>query len=261
MPVGSTPTPCRSASSRDALMRVSVFGLGYVGCVSAASFAGDGHRRRRRRRQRRQGRGDQCRPQPDRRAGPRRAARRSAWRTGGCARRPTRRTPFATPTSRCSASARRAARTAASTCTYLERVSEQIGAALRDKDAYHVVVVRSTVLPGTTHERRHPGARARIGQEVRRGLRRVGEPGVPARRHGAEGLPQAAADAGRPQPRRRRERHDCALPGDRRAADQHQHPRRRDDEVHQQHLARAEGRASRTRSATCARSWTSTATR
>ena len=24
-------------------MRVSVFGLGYVGCVSAASFSGDGH--------------------------------------------------------------------------------------------------------------------------------------------------------------------------------------------------------------------------
>jgi GDP-mannose 6-dehydrogenase len=35
--------------------------------------------------------------------------------------------------------------------SYLIRVCEEIGDCLKDKSSYHVVVVRSTVLPGTTH--------------------------------------------------------------------------------------------------------------
>lgn len=34
---------------------------------------------------------------------------------------------------------------------YVRRVAEQIGSAIKDKAAYHLVVVRSTVLPGTVH--------------------------------------------------------------------------------------------------------------
>jgi len=40
--------------------------------------------------------------------------------------------------------------------TFVERVCQQIGAALADKQDYHVVVVRSTMLPGSTEERLIP---------------------------------------------------------------------------------------------------------
>jgi GDP-mannose 6-dehydrogenase len=35
--------------------------------------------------------------------------------------------------------------------SYVERVAKEIGSVLKDKPDYHVVVVRSTVLPGSTH--------------------------------------------------------------------------------------------------------------
>jgi GDP-mannose 6-dehydrogenase len=131
-------------------MRVSVFGLGYVGSVSAAAFASDGH----------DVVGVDVNPD------------KVAAVNGG-------HSPIVEPglepllaqvvaDGRLRATVDTAAAVAQSEAslvcvgtpsrkngsldlTYLERVSEQIGAALRDKSDYHVVVVRSTVLPGTTH--------------------------------------------------------------------------------------------------------------
>ncbi len=132
-------------------MRVSVFGLGYVGCVSAASFAGDGHEV----------------------VGVDVNADKVASINAGCS-------PIVEPgledlLGECASQGRLRATTdtddairstdVSLLCVgtpsrkngsldlqYLERVSEQIGRSLRDKKDYHVVVVRSTVLPGTTHD-------------------------------------------------------------------------------------------------------------
>src|SRR5207237_6766172 len=131
-------------------MRVSVFGLGYVGSVSAASFAADGHVV----------------------VGVDVNADKVAASNAG-------RSPIVEPglddlLARNAAEGRLRATTNAAEAiadtevsllcvgtpsrkngsldlTYLERVSEEVGAALTNKSTYHVVVVRSTVLPGTTH--------------------------------------------------------------------------------------------------------------
>lgn len=48
----------------------------------------------------------------------------------------------------------------------VDRVSERIGDALARKDAYHVIVVRSTMLPGSTEERVIPALERRSGKRV-----------------------------------------------------------------------------------------------
>src|SRR4029079_18881017 len=132
-------------------MKVSVFGLGYVGSVSAASFAADGHHV----------------------VGVDVNAEKVAAINAG-------RSPIVEPgldelLARNAAEGRLRATTSTAEAindtevsllcvgtpsrkngsldlSYLRRVSEQVGAALKAKSTYHVVVVRSTVLPGTTHE-------------------------------------------------------------------------------------------------------------
>ncbi|RPJ66866.1 MAG: nucleotide sugar dehydrogenase [Acidobacteria bacterium] len=132
-------------------MKVAVFGLGYVGCVSAAALAEDGH--------------DVIGVDVN----PDKAASVNEGRS-----------PIVEPgLEQLIARGREAGRLRATTDTgeavaasdvsllcvgtpsrkngsldlqYLKRVSEEIGGELRRASGYHVVVVRSTVLPGTTHE-------------------------------------------------------------------------------------------------------------
>jgi GDP-mannose 6-dehydrogenase len=133
------------------MMRVSVFGLGYVGSVSAACFAEDGHDvvgvdvapakvaalNEGRSPIVEKGLDDLIRENT--KSGRLRATTSTADAVRGtdlslvCVGTPSR-------------------KNGSLDLTYLERVAEQIGEALRAKDDYHVVVIRSTVLPGTTHE-------------------------------------------------------------------------------------------------------------
>jgi GDP-mannose 6-dehydrogenase len=53
---------------------------------------------------------------------------------------------------------------------YLVRVCEEIGTVLRDKATYHVVVVRSTVLPGTTHDVLIPALERQSGKKYGEGF-------------------------------------------------------------------------------------------
>jgi GDP-mannose 6-dehydrogenase len=132
-------------------MKVSVFGLGYVGSVSAASFAADGHTvvgvdvNRDKVASLNEGRSPIVEKGLDEliRENTANGRLRATTRTADAVRDTELSLICVGTPSRKNGSL---------DLTYLERVAEQIGEALKDKDDYHVVVVRSTVLPGTTHE-------------------------------------------------------------------------------------------------------------
>src|SRR5689334_7581036 len=132
-------------------MKVSVFGLGYVGSVSAASFAADGHTvigvdvNADKVASLNEGRS------PIVEKGLDELIEASAANGSLRATTSTDEAVQATDLSLlCVGTPSR--KNGSLDLSYLERVCEQIGSALTEKADYHVVVVRSTVLPGTTHE-------------------------------------------------------------------------------------------------------------
>ncbi len=150
-------------------MRVSVFGLGYVGSVSAASFAADGHEvigvdvNADKVATVNAGRSPIVEPGLE-----------SLIRTvvnEGSLRATT------SPDEAVSASdvslvcvGTPSRRNGSLDLSYLTRVVEEIGDAIRRKDAYHVVVIRSTVLPGTTHGVVIPALEAHAGKKYGEGF-------------------------------------------------------------------------------------------
>ena len=131
-------------------MKVSVFGLGYVGCVSAAAFASEGHDVvgvdviQDKVDAVNEGRSPIVEPGLDDLLQRGIAERRLRATTS------TEEAVRATELSLvCVGTPSR--KNGSLDLSYLLRVCEQIGTVLREKDSYHVVVVRSTVLPGTTH--------------------------------------------------------------------------------------------------------------
>src|SRR5712691_11163420 len=139
-----------SRDSEEPKMKVSIFGLGYVGSVSAGSFAADGHRvvgvdvNADKVAAINAGASPVVEPGLDellaRNAG---EGRLRATTNAAEAIDETEVSLLCVGTP--------SRRNGSLDLTYLARVSEEVGAALGDKSAYHVVVVRSTVLPGTTH--------------------------------------------------------------------------------------------------------------
>src|SRR3954464_10667187 len=150
-------------------MRVSVFGLGYVGSVSAAEFAADDHEV------------IGIDVNPDKVASVN-AGRSPIVEPGledllaeGVAQKRLRATTSTAEAVNdtdlsliCVGTPSR--KNGSLDLSYLVRVCEQIGEALKTKKDYHVVVVRSTVLPGTTHGKVIPALESSSGRKYGEGF-------------------------------------------------------------------------------------------
>ena len=157
------------------MSQVSVFGLGYVGCVSAACFAKEGHTvigvdvsstkvdliNAGKATIVEEGIGELVERMV-------KSGRLSATTDSAAAVRKSSISLIAVGTpSRSNGSLE---------LDYIERVCTQIGEALREKDEPHVVVIRSTVLPGTIHDVVVPALERGSGKRAGKGFHAVSNP-------------------------------------------------------------------------------------
>ena len=150
-------------------MRVSVFGLGYVGSVSAASFAADGH----------EVIGVDVAPDKVAAVNEGRSpivepGLEALLQEGVAAKRLRATTSTEDAVNETDLSlicvGTPSRKNGSLDLSYLVRVCEQIGSVLKNKPDYHVVVVRSTVLPGTTHNQVIPALEAQSGKRYGEGF-------------------------------------------------------------------------------------------
>jgi len=150
-------------------MRVSVFGLGYVGTVSAASFAADGH----------EVIGVDVAPDKVAAVNEGRSpivepGLEALLQEGVAAKRLRATTSTEDAVNETDLSlicvGTPSRKNGSLDLSYLVRVCEQIGSVLKHKPNYHVVVVRSTVLPGTTHNQVIPALEAQSGKRYGEGF-------------------------------------------------------------------------------------------
>ncbi len=150
-------------------MRVSVFGLGYVGSVTAANFAADGHEvvgvdvHAEKVLAINEGRSPIVEPGLGELLEQGATAKRLRATTS--TEEAVRDTDLSLV---CVGTPSR--KNGSLDLSYLVRVAEQIGDAIKNKPDYHVVVVRSTVLPGTTHGHVIPALEAHSGKKYGEGF-------------------------------------------------------------------------------------------
>ncbi len=150
-------------------MRVSVFGLGYVGAVSAACFAKEGHTVTGvdidpyKLNLIRQGRA----PIVEENLEPmlQEAVLAGRLQVTDCAIEAVHQTEMSLICVGTPSGENGDLRT-----DFLERVAAEIGDALRTREGYHIVVIRSTILPGTTEEVVLPILEQRSGKRVNEGF-------------------------------------------------------------------------------------------